>query len=230
MIWYQGESNGDRLSDALEYETLFPRLIKDWREKWKVDHFAFLFVQLTNFRAGAKQPVEGIWPWVREAQTKTLKLPKTGMAVTIDVGDSADIHPKSKKEVGNRLALAALNVAYGKDLAFSGPLYKSMQVKGNRTMIRFHHVAQGLIMAKREGPELVKEDSLKGFVIAGPDQKFVWAQAIIKGNSVIVWSDAVPHPVAVRYNWADNPGGNLYNSAGLPASPFRTDNWIPQPQ
>lgn len=217
VIWYQGESNGDRITDAMEYQTLFPRLIKDWREKWAQGTFPFLYVQLTSFRAPAKAPVEGIWPWVRDAQLQTLALPKTGMAVTTDVGDANDIHPKSKVDVGKRLALAALKVAYGKDVVNAGPMYASMKVNGNTAIIRFTHAGKGLAIKDTQ--------VLEGFAVAGSNRQFVWARAVLKGNVVEVSADSIDQPVAVRYNWADNPAGNLFNKDGLPASPFRTDNW-----
>jgi sialate O-acetylesterase len=219
VIWYQGESNGDKLADAVEYNKLFPALITDWREKWSEGNFPFLFVQLTNFRTPAGTPSEGIWPWVREAQLKTLRLPKTGMAVITDVGDAKDIHPKDKLDPGVRLALAARHVAYGEDNVYSGPVYQSMTVKGNSITLGFDHCGSGLVIGTSPTQEL------KGFGIAGADGKFVWARAVIKGNTVVISSDEIATPVAVRYNWADNPPGNLYNKEGLPASPFRTDNW-----
>jgi sialate O-acetylesterase len=225
VIWYQGESNGDRLPDAIEYNTLFPRLIKDWRQQWKQGNFPFLFVQLTNYRAEAKTPSEGIWPWVREAQSKTLSLPNTGMAITTDIGDAKDIHPTNKLEVGVRLGLAAQKVAYKEKIVYSGPVYRSMKIKGNEIHIRFTQTGGGLITRNSIKSSVAGETELYGFGIAGEDGQFVWAKAQIEGNTIIVHSDAVSRPVAVRYNWADNPPGNLYNKEGLPAAPFRTDNW-----
>lgn len=218
VIWYQGESNGDRIEDAKLYQVLFPRMIRDWRAQWKLGDLPFLFVQLTSFRKPATQPVEGIWPWVREAQLKTLSLPKTGMAVITDVGDADDIHPKAKKPVGQRLAYQALHVAYGVDLVYSGPLFRKEKKKGNEIEVEFSNTGSGLVTNNADG-------HLKGFTIAGADKKFVWADAVIKDNKVIVSATAVNDPVAVRYNWADNPPGDLANKEGLPASPFRTDNW-----
>jgi sialate O-acetylesterase len=211
-IWYQGESNAGK---AYQYRKLFPAMIYDWRRSWGQGDFPFLFVQLANFTKILPEPGESNWAELREAQLMTLALPKTGMAVTIDIGEANDIHPKNKQDVGKRLALAALAVAYDEDLVYSGPIYKSMKIKGNRAVLSFYHVGGGLV-AKDEEP-------LKGFAIAGQDFKFVWAEAEIKGNRVVVWSEKVQHPVAVRYGWADNPVCNLYNAEGLPASPFRTD-------
>lgn len=222
VIWYQGESNGDRLADALEYKTLFPRLITDWRTNWGQAHLPFLFVQLTNYRTPAKVPSEGNWPWVREAQLMTLSLPETGMAVITDTGEADNIHPLNKEDVGLRLALAARHVAYGEQLVYSGPVYKSMDAEAGRIRIKFDQVGSGLAIDSIRHPGMTV---LNGFGIAGDDGRFVWANAILQGNSVVVWSDEVAKPAAVRYNWADNPPGNLYNKEGLPASPFRTDDW-----
>ncbi|MBO9561208.1 MAG: sialate O-acetylesterase [Niastella sp.] len=226
VIWYQGESNGDRLTDALEYATLFPRLIKDWRQQWEQGDFPFLFVQLTSHRPAAKTPSEGNWAWVREAQTKTLSLPNTGMAVITDIGDARDIHPTNKQDVGLRLAIAARAIAYHKKLIYEGPVYRSMQVKGNEIHITFKNVGGGL-EARTSIRMSLPDPPLYGFGIAGEDGQFVWGKAHIEGNKVIVFSDVIKNPVAVRYNWADNPPGNLFNKDGLPAGPFRTDNWPP---
>ncbi|MGQ9523423.1 MAG: sialate O-acetylesterase [Armatimonadota bacterium] len=212
-IWYQGESNADR---AYQYRTLFPAMIRDWRRAWQIGNFPFFFVQLANFMDTKPEPADDAWAELREAQLMTLSLPKTGMAVTIDIGDAKDIHPRNKQDVGYRLALAALKVAYGQDVVHSGPLYKSMKIEGDKVRIRFTNVGGGLVA--RGGP-------LKGFAVAGADRKFVWANAEIDGDTVVVWSEHVPKPVAVRYAWASNPVCNLYNAAGLPASPFRTDDW-----
>ncbi len=213
-IWYQGESNASR---AYQYRTIFPAMIEDWRRHWKEGDFPFLFVQLANFRARKDQPGESDWAELREAQTMALRLPKTGMAVIIDIGEANNIHPKNKQDVGKRLALAALAIAYGEDITYSGPIYKSMKIEGGKIRLFFDHVDGGLV-AKGGGP-------LKGFAIAGEDRKWVWADARIEGDTVVVSSPKVPQPVAVRYAWADNPDCNLYNKAGLPASPFRTDTW-----
>jgi len=223
VIWYQGEGNGDLLADAVAYKDLFPLLINDWRNQWHQGNFPFLFVQLANFRNPAVKPSEGNWPWVREAQLKTLSLPATGMAVITDIGEADNIHPKNKRDVGLRLALAARHVAYGENIIFSGPVYKAMKIEGNRIRITFNYTGGGLTADSTYNPAT----GLKGFGVAGSDGNFVWAKAIIDGNTVIVSSGDVANPVAVRYNWADNPPGNLYNAEKLPASPFRTDDWAP---
>lgn len=229
VIWYQGEANGDRLVDAVEYKTLFPRLITDWRSKWGQGNFPFLFVQLPNYKDAAVTPSEGIWPWVREAQYSSLSLPNTGMPVITDVGEAGNIHPTNKFDPGYRLSLVARHVAYGEKIAYSGPVYKSMKVDGNKIIISFDDVFKGLVAGRPAADGTVSADAkeLKGFGIAGSDQKFVWAKAVINGNTVVISSDDVTTPIAVRYNWADNPPGNLYNKDGLPAGPFRTDNWPP---
>ncbi|NOZ24028.1 MAG: sialate O-acetylesterase [Planctomycetes bacterium] len=214
-IWYQGEANASR---AYAYRTLFPTMIKCWRAAWGEGDFPFLFVQLPNFHQPVADPGESTWAEIREAFAMTLSLPNTGMAVTIDIGEADNIHPKNKVEVGKRLALCALGTVYGKDIVYSGPMYDSMKVEGNKIVVKFKHVGGGLE---------AKGGVLKQFAIAGEDKKFVWADAKIKGNdTVVVCSDKVARPVAVRYAWADNPEGcNLYNKEGLPASPFRTDDW-----
>jgi len=174
-------------------------------------------VQLANFLPVKPEPGEDEWAELREAQLFTAqKVPNCGLAVTIDIGDAADIHPKNKQEVGRRLALAALGIAYKRRIEYSGPIYKSYSREGSSIRIRFTHVDGGLV---------AHGGALQGFAIAGPDRKFVWAQARIEGDTVVVWSPAVSDPVAVRYGWAINPVVNLYNREGLPASPFRTDDW-----
>jgi sialate O-acetylesterase len=215
VIWYQGESNTAR---PLEYQRLFPAVITDWREKWNQGDFPFLYVQLANFMEVKNQPTESNWAELREAQLKTLDVPNTGMAVAIDIGEWNDIHPLNKADVGKRLALAALKVAYGdKEVVYSGPIYQSMRINDNKIILTFTHIGSGLVI--QEGSEL------NHFAIAGADKKFVWAKAKIKGNKIIVWNDKITNPVAVRYAWADNPdSANLYNKEGLPASPFRTDD------
>ncbi|MCO6477661.1 MAG: beta galactosidase jelly roll domain-containing protein [Phaeodactylibacter sp.] len=216
VIWYQGESNAGR---PAEYRELFPALIRDWRAKWGQGDFPFLFVQLANFLEARSQPSESNWALLREAQAQTLALPNTGMAVTIDIGEWNDIHPLNKKDVGKRLALAAQRVAYGeKGVVHSGPVFQSMEIDGNKVILSFRNTGSGL-MAEGKG-------GLRHFAIAGADREFAWADARIEGDKVVAWSDQVPEPVAVRYAWADNPeGANLYNEEGLPASPFRTDEW-----
>jgi len=214
VIWYQGESNASR---AYQYRKLFPAMIHNWRHSWGQGDFPFLFVQLANFMETQPQPSESAWAELQEAQLMTLALPKTAMAVAIDIGEAKDIHPKNKQDVGHRLGLAALASTYGHDVVYSGPIYESMTVENDKVRLRFRHIDGGLVSQNGE--------QLKGFAIAGPDQKFVWGEAKIDGDTVVVWSDQVQQPVAVRYAWADNPVCNLYNKAGLPASPFRTDDW-----
>ena len=213
-IWYQGEANAGR---AFQYQTLFPTMITDWRKQWQQGDFPFLFVQLANFMEQKKQPQDAEWAELREAQLKTLALPNTGMAVSIDIGDAVDIHPKNKQDVGLRLALNALNKVYKQDIVYSGPIYKSQTIEGNKIRLTFEHAANGLTTANNA--------KIKGFAIAGEDKVFRWASAKIDGKNVIVWNNKVKDPVAVRYAWASNPDCNLYNNAGLPASPFRTDSW-----
>jgi sialate O-acetylesterase len=216
-IWYQGESNAHTLAQAAQYRTLFPLLIQDWRTRWDQPEMPFLFVQLANFMEPPQRPVQTApWPLLREAQTHALTLPHTGMAVTIDIGAADDIHPRNKQDVGERLARAALHGTYGHNVVPSGPLYHRMDREGSAVRLHFDHVAGGL--EARGGP-------LQGFAIAGPDRSFVKADARIEDGSVVVSSPDVDDPVAVRYGWANNPTVNLYNAAGLPASPFRTDGW-----
>ncbi|MGA2619890.1 MAG: sialate O-acetylesterase [Thermoguttaceae bacterium] len=216
-IWYQGESNAGQ---AALYGIQLKTMIANWRADWGQGDFPFLSVQLPNFMAPQSQPSESVggWPLVREQFLKTLDTVKnTGMAVTIDVGEERDIHPHDKQAVGKRLAQWALAKTYGKDVLACGPLYKSMHVEGGTIVLEFDYAEGGL--AARDG------DKLKGFAIAGPDKIFVWADARIVGNTVVVSSPKVSAPAAVRYAWANNPDCNLINKAGLPASPFRTDDW-----
>ena len=214
VIWYQGESN---TSEAKEYHRLFSSLIGNWRKKWNQGDFPFLYVQLANFMEAKENPGESEWAELREAQLKTLSVPNTAMAVIIDIGEWNDIHPLNKEDVGKRLALGAERLAYGdEEIVYSGPVYKSMKIDGNKIILTFTHTGSGL--TAKGG------DELKQFAIAGADRKFIWAKAKIEGDNVIVWNDNISSPVAVRYGWADNPeGANLYNKEGLPASPFRTD-------
>jgi sialate O-acetylesterase len=216
VIWYQGEAN-TRAPE--EYRTLFPALIRDWRSHWGEGDFPFLYVQLPNFMEQVREPSESSWAALRDAQRDALCVPNTGMAVTIDIGEWNDIHPLDKKDVGDRLALVARNVAYGDPATvWSGPLYRSMTIEGNRIHLQFTHEGGGL---RTGGGEELHE-----FTIAGSDRRFVWARAKIEGSEVVVWSDNVANPLAVRYAWANNPAGaNLTNLQGLPASPFRTDDW-----
>jgi sialate O-acetylesterase len=214
-IWYQGEANA---GGAPLYGLQMKTLIDEWRGLWGQGEFPFLFVQLPNFMAAQQQPSEmGGWPLIREQFLRTLAaVPNTGMAVTIDVGEADDIHPKNKQEVGRRLAQWVLAKTYGKDVAACGPLYKSMQKLGDQIALEFDY-ADGL--APRDGGKL------KGFAIAGDDRKWVWADAKVDGGRVVVSSAQIAAPAAVRYAWANNPDCNLMNGAGLPASPFRTDDW-----
>ncbi|ADQ04207.1 protein of unknown function DUF303 acetylesterase [Caldicellulosiruptor owensensis OL] len=215
VIWYQGESNTD---NPKEYHKKFCALIADWRQKWGQGNFPFLYVQLANFMEAKSQPSESKWAELREQQRKTLVVPNTGMAVTIDLGEWNDLHPSNKKDVGERLALLARKIAYGEEnLVASGPLYKSAKIEGNKVIIEFSEVGSGLV-AKGGG-------ELKHFAIAGSDKKFTWAKAVIEDNKVIVWNESISNPAYVRYAWADNPeGANLYNKEGLPASPFTTED------
>jgi sialate O-acetylesterase len=216
-IWYQGEHNAGREFSHL-YQAQLPTMINDWRRRWKQGNFPFLFVQLPNYRTLQTKPVEPSgWVTVREAMLKSLTVPNTGMAITVDIGEARDIHPKNKQDVGLRLALWALGTTYKKDIVYSGPIAKSHAVKNGRVAIEFDHAGKGL---KTNG-----DGEVKGFVIAGKDRKFVTANAKIENGTVTVWSDKVKNPVAVRYAWAANPVCNLVNSANLPASPFRTDSW-----
>jgi sialate O-acetylesterase len=213
-IWYQGESNADR---AEQYRRLFPDMITNWRKDWGQGDFPFLEVQLAPFKDIQKQPAESSWAELREAQVYTTKvLPNVGIAVITDVGEEKDIHPQKKEPVGVRLALAAQAIAYHQRIEFSGPQYKSMRVKGDEVILTFDHAGSGL--EARDG-------ALKGFSIAGEDRKFVWADAKVDGNKVVVHSSTVTRPVAVRYGWADFPVVNLWNKDGLPAVPFRTDDF-----
>lgn len=213
VIWYQGESN---TGNPQEYEALLPALIKEWREKWKQGEFPFLYVQLPNFMMARPEPTESNWARFREAQAAAQSVSNTGMAVAIDLGEWNDIHPLNKLDVGKRLALVAQKVAYGDEkVVFSGPTYSSQQIDGDKIIVMFSNIGRGLVARAGE---------LRGFAIAGPDKKFVWAKAKIDGDKVIVWNEQVAKPVAVRYAWADNPEtANLYNAEGLPAAPFRTD-------
>ena len=211
IIWYQGEAN---TNNAGAYSNKFPTLIRDWRTKWKMGNFPFIYAQLPNFMETKSEPSESNWASLREAQRKTLTVPNTGMAVTIDLGEWNDIHPLDKKDVGERLALQAIHIAYReKNIVYSGPLLKSATIKGKKIILNFSNQGRGLI--SHDG------QPLKYFSIAGMDGKFVWANATIGDNTVTVWNNEISNPVSVRYAWADNPiGANLYNKDGLPASPF----------
>ena len=192
-------------------------MITDWRHRFGVGDFPFYIVQLAAWQPTYAQPRENTWAELREAQALTAKnLRHCGLAVAIDIGDANDIHPKNKAEVGRRLALCALAKDYGRPIEYSGPWYKSMQVRGNSLTLAFDFAGGGLV---------ARGDELKGFALAGEDRKFVWAKAVIEGNHVVVASPEISKPVAVRYAWDINPVGNLFNQAGLPAVPFRTDDW-----
>lgn len=207
IIWYQGEANAGTAWRAPYYREQLPMLVTDWRKRWGRD-VPFVWVQLANFEQKA-----GNWPLVREAMFDALRLPRTGMAVAIDVGEANDIHPKNKQEVGRRLATWALGDVYGEDNETSGPLFDQVTVRGPEVAISFTHTRGGLV---------ARNGDLRGFALAGSDRLWHPAQAHIEGDRVVVRSPQVPSPVAARYAWASNPEGNLYNGAGLPASPFRT--------
>jgi sialate O-acetylesterase len=216
-IWYQGETNVGR---AAQYERIMATLIRDWRTRFGVGDFPFLVVQLANYLERRDAPFDSEWARLREAQLHVSRnVAHAGLAVTIDIGDAKDIHPKDKQDVGTRLALAALANVYGRRLEYSGPVYRRMKIEGERVRISFDHAEGGLVA--RDGGRLT------GFAVAGVDVRFVWADAVIDGDEVVVSSPEVKRPAAVRYAWADNPAANLYNRAGLPASPFRTDDFPP---
>ena len=220
FIWWQGEANTEQ---AMQYRTLFPSLIQEWRSLWGNDRSPFLFVELANFLEKQTYPVEDdSWPRLRDAQKEALKLPNTAMISTIDILDEKDdfnnIHPSNKQLAGKRLFLAAMATVYGqKDLVWTGPVYQSVEFQENQAIVTFNSVGKGL---------KIQGDKLKGFALAGSNHRFFWADGKIEGNRVILTSEAVKQPVAVRYGWANNPVGNLYNSAELPAFPFRSDNWL----
>ncbi|HEV8484153.1 MAG TPA: sialate O-acetylesterase [Blastocatellia bacterium] len=220
-IWYQGESNAGR---AYQYRRLFPTMIRDWRVIWGQGDFPFLFVQLAAFGPNSPKMGESDWAELREAQLMTLSAsPKTGMAVAIDVGTIDDIHPRNKQPVGSRLALAARAVAYAEKLVHSGPVYQSVRIEGDKAILSFKHLGTGL---EARGGEL------KGFIIAGEDKVWREAKAEIRGDRVIVTGAGVSKPSAVRYGWMKYPTCNLFNKEGLPATPFRTDDWpgVTQPK
>ena len=215
-IWYQGESNADR---AYQYRKAFPLMITDWRKRWGQGNFPFYFVQLASFNSANGNSERGSkWAELREAQTMTLSLQNTGMAVSTDIGESKDIHPKNKQDVGKRLAAVAMQNAYGKtNLVYSGPIFRSVKMDGNKALISFSSIGSGLYC---------KSGTLQGFEIAGADQKFYPATGVIKGDLVMISSGTVLQPIAVRYAWADDaPQANLFNKEGFPAGPFRTDLW-----
>ena len=214
-IWYQGESNAGR---AYQYRKAFPLMITDWRKHWSQGDFPFYFVQLASYNSANGNSKNGsTWAELREAQTMTLSLPNTGMAVTTDIGTSDDIHPKNKQDVGKRLAAVALHDVYKKNIVYAGPMYKSMKTEGNKVKIYFTNIGAGL---------MAKNGDLKGFEIAGADKQFHQANTMIEGDYVVVFNDSITNPVAVRFGWTDDAGeDNLFNKEGFPASPFRTDGW-----
>lgn len=220
VIWYQGEQNANSEADAQEYRVLFPRLIKNWREKWGEGDFPFLYVQLAAYNIKDQSDK---WPDLREAQLETLSVPHTAMAVAIDLGLPDNIHPMDKLDVGERLALAARHLAYGEDLVYSGPIYKDVTKNGQLLRVSFQDVGGGLTIGRtpwlRQG-YLLPLDHLVGFEIAGADGQWKPADAKIEGSLIVVSSSAVADPVEVRYDWHAYPEGNLYNKEGLPAPPF----------
>ena len=216
VIWYQGETNAGR---AYQYRKLLPAMINDWRTLWKNNKMFFGIVSLANFMERDGEPKESDWAELREAQYLTVKKDSnTSLAVTIDIGEGNNIHPKNKQDVGKRLALGTLAKVYGFNIEYSGPEFLSVAKENNKMILKFNHVNGGLF---------VKGDSeLKGFSIAGANRQFVWANAkIIVKNKIVVSSGKIKNPIAVRYNWANNPTGNLYNDVELPAIPFRTDSF-----
>jgi sialate O-acetylesterase len=222
VIWYQGESNANEVAQAATYREHLATLIRSWRQEWggELGAFPFLWVQLPNYGAvDTVPPDRAAWATLRESQTAALALPNTGQAVTIDVGEPNDIHPRNKQDVGARLALVARSVVYGHDVVSSGPAYRRHAIRDGRVVIEFDHTDGGLV-SRTAG------DGVVGFAVASDDRRFVWARARIDGNRVVVWSDQVPQPAAVRYAWSNSPPTpSLYNGAGLPAAPFRTDRW-----
>lgn len=214
FVWYQGETN---TGNPKGYGQLLPALIKDWRNKWKQGDLPFIYAQLPNFMEANYLPEESNWAQFRQSQLEALSVPNTGMAVTIDAGEWNDIHPLDKKDVGERLALWAEHLAYhDQQITYSGPMYKSNQLKGSELTINFDHSSPGLMIKG--------SDKLMGFALAGEDKVFYWAQARLVGDSVVLSSPMVLKPAFVRYAWADNPDrANLYNKAGLPASPFEAE-------
>jgi sialate O-acetylesterase len=215
VLWYQGEANVDH---AFEYRKTFPLMIRSWRKEWN-DEFPFLFVQLASFGSDESSNAGNKWAEIRESQSKALELPKTGMAVTTDIGEAKDVHPKNKQDVGRRLAAIALNDVYGMPQTCSGPVYKSVAFSNGKAILSFTSIGKGLVSKNRYG-------ALEGFEIAGPDRKFYFAKAVIRDDQVEISADSVKNPVAVRYGWSNAPVEiNLYNVEEFPASPFRTDDW-----
>lgn len=235
IIWYQGEAN---VSRAAEYRTIFPAFIQDYRAHWG-EELPFYFCQLPNYLPGEKEPGKGAWPELREAQSGALTLPKTGEAVLIDVGEESNLHPRNKKDPGERLARLALANEYGEKIASSGPTFDSMSIEGDKIRLKFKNTEGGLVakpLPSEYKPNSVQaptkplvrkspNSQLEGFAICGNDHKWAWAEAQIEGDTIVVSAAGVPKPIAVRYAWEDNPTVNLYNAADLPAPPFRTDNF-----
>ncbi len=220
VLWYQGESNANSVAQATAYRAQFDTLIRSWRGAWTGGHdLPFLWVQLPNFgRVDSVPPDSAGWATLRESQDAALALPRTGQVVAIDIGDAGDLHPGNKQDVGHRLALVARRVAYGETVEAASPRYRAHEVQGNRVVVSFHD-EDGLVTRGDGG-------RVSGFAIAGADRRWVWAEARLEGTRVVVWSDRVPAPLAVRYAWADSPAGpDLYGKGGLPAAPFRTDRW-----
>ena len=238
VAWYQGEQNSGA---GYQYRTAFAALINDWRGRWGEGNFPFLFCQLPNYNPRQPRPTESVWAELRESQATALKLPNTGQATLIDVGEENNIHPANKQAAGDRLARVAMTNVYGKPTPFSGPVFDGSAVEAGKVRVRFKPMDKGLVakelpptyqrMANDPNPVPLVRNSpggeVEGFAVCGEDKKWKWATAKIEGNAVVVWSDEVPAPVAVRYAWADNPVCNLYNTAGLPAAPFRTDDFPP---
>lgn len=216
-LWYQGEANAGR---SYQYRTAFPLMITDWRQHWGQGNFPFFFVQLASWNAANGNSEKGSgWAELREAQTNTLSLPATGMSITTDIGESIDIHPKNKQDVGMRLAAIALNNVYGQTMEYSGPVFETMKIEGNKVILSFSHTGSGLMVKDKYG-------YIRGFEIAGSDHHFHYAKAFIENNKVIVYANEVALPVSVHYAWADDAGdANLYNQEGFPAGPFRSDQW-----
>ena len=238
VIWYQGESNANR---AFQYRTAFPLMIADWRRQWGREDLPFYYCQLANHHDKVSEPGESAWAELRDAQSSALRLKNTGQALLIDLGESANIHPTNKKDPGERLALIALARDYGKTIPYSGPVFDSMSITDGNAVLSFTHTEGGLVARPLPDTQMINSplnktaplvrnspgSQLEGFAICGVDKKWYWADARIEGGTVIVSSEHVPSPVAVRYAWADNPTCNLYNGAGLPACPFRTDDFTP---
>lgn len=216
VIWYQGEADANR---AAAYRELFPTLIRAWRREWREPDLPFLFVQLANYRERAVEPGESTWAELREAQAMTERLPHTGMAVAVDIGEAESIHPRNKRAVGDRLARIALKDVYGRaDVCARGPRFRGLKLDGGKIRLNFETEGRGLRLDGK---------GANGFAVAGYDHQFHWADAVVEGDSVVVSSPRVPNPIAVRYAWADNPVAGLRNDLGLPAAPFRTDDWPP---